>query len=190
MTVHMFACCHSFCALIGCDSTSMCQSMTPIKSPQQIECCMLPTLSHTHKCSWSIHYWYWCLLTEINLWPHIPPHFSSPSFSTPPSPFFLLSQGYRRRYRLCIADQSQPTSSVCSWRRHNVTEKLQLRWANLSILLENTRVQSQWEKHNKIYMSSDEETKGQRAMNNRARRTNQSELMHQSDWELPCHWLV
>lgn len=111
VTVPMFACCHSFCALIGCDSTSMCQSMTPIKSPQQIECRMLPTLSHTHKFSCSIHYWYWCLLTAINLWPHIPPHFSSPSFSTPPSPFFLLSQGYRRRYRSCIADQSQPTSS-------------------------------------------------------------------------------
>lgn len=40
-------------------------------------------------------------------------HFSSPSFSTPPSS--LLSQGYRCRYRLCMADQSQPTFSRKYW---------------------------------------------------------------------------
>lgn len=77
LTVPMFECCHSFCALIGYDSTSMCQSMTPITSPEQIECRMLPTHSNTHKC-WSIHCWYWCLLTAINLWPFISPALHSP----------------------------------------------------------------------------------------------------------------
>lgn len=109
LTVPMFECCHSFCALIGYDSTSMCQSMTPITSPQQIECRMLPTHSNTHKC-WSIHCWYWCLLTAINLWPFISPALHSP---LPPSP--LLSQGYRCRYRLCMADQSQPTFNRKYW---------------------------------------------------------------------------